>query len=148
MGEAIGPNEFKIAGLSVQRSGGGIACFIRHPSEHLPFLQAFFERTRRQYDQFNYLGEWHSHPSFHATPSEVDINTMQAIVIDQESDATFAILLIVRLVHSNAIEMSSVLFQSGQSPSTIKLVLPKVRGFTLLDAFLKRRWRIHRRHKR
>ncbi len=44
VGEALGPDEFKIIDLSVQRSGGGTACFVRHPDEHRAFLESFFTK--------------------------------------------------------------------------------------------------------
>jgi hypothetical protein len=51
----------------------------------------FFERYRR----FNYLGEWHSHPSFSVQPSFEDIESMTDIVENGNSTITFAVPLIV-----------------------------------------------------
>ena len=64
MGEDLGNGDFRVVEISVQRSGGTEACFIRNPEDHQTELDTFFARTGNDYSRFNYLGEWHSHPSF------------------------------------------------------------------------------------
>src|SRR5690242_9125070 len=73
VGEHVAPNIFRLVDLSVQEHGGTAACFVRRPEHHKPFLDDFFLRTGKNYERFNYLGEWHSHPSFPAVPSHVDV---------------------------------------------------------------------------
>ena len=97
VGEHLDRNTFRIADLSVQRHGGDNACFVRRPAHHKGFLDAFFASTGDAYDRFNYLGEWHSHPSFSTEPSGTDLLQMHEIVNDGPSAPPFAILLIVRL---------------------------------------------------
>src|SRR5690606_1513044 len=78
MGEHLYDDVFRIADITVQRSGGAKTCFVRQPHEHQAELNSFFERTGANYSRFNYLGEWHSHPSFDPLPSETDLQTMQS----------------------------------------------------------------------
>src|SRR5262245_2536321 len=73
MGEHIGDDAFRVADMTVQRSGGSQTCFVRRPHEHKRALDRFFERTGGDYARFNYLGEWHSHPSFAPVPSGTDL---------------------------------------------------------------------------
>jgi hypothetical protein len=79
-------------------------------------LEAFFKRTRREYQRFNYLGEWHSHPMFAVTPSARDHQTMQDIVEDPDVGARFAVLLVVRLEEGGNLEGSVTVYEPEYSP--------------------------------
>jgi hypothetical protein len=57
----------------------------------------FFDRTKHHYDRFNYIGEWHSHPSFAVRPSDVDVTAMHRLVSDPSFEGRFAVLMITRL---------------------------------------------------
>ncbi|GGN67268.1 Mov34/MPN/PAD-1 family protein [Oceanobacillus indicireducens] len=72
MGEHVNKNTFRISDITVQRRGGTVITFIRDIKESLQKLREFFKRTNHQYKQYNYLGEWHSHPSFSLSPSIQD----------------------------------------------------------------------------
>lgn len=96
MGEAIGDDEFRVVEASVQRTGGTEFSFVRDPDHHDAAIRAFFDRTKHDYTRFNYLGEWHSHPSFATRPSRDDTNAMQQLLAGGRIGATFACLLIVR----------------------------------------------------
>lgn len=61
-------------------------------------LESLFKRTKHDYRRFNYLGEWHSHPSFALYPSGTDNETMFDIVNDPNTGARFAVSLIVKIV--------------------------------------------------
>lgn len=97
MGEHVGPDTFRIADLTLDRGGGSFARFVRGVWRHRLGLEAFFRRTGNQFTKFNYLGEWHSHPSFPLDPSGADLSAMRAIVDDPAVGASFAVLMIVRL---------------------------------------------------
>jgi hypothetical protein len=97
MAEHVGPNEFRVADLTVQLQGGTFATFVRFVDSILAPLRAFFTATGRDYTRFNYIGEWHSHHSFQLSPSRRDDATMLEIVTDPSVGARFAVLLIVRL---------------------------------------------------
>jgi hypothetical protein len=77
-------------------------------------VEQFFERTGRDYERFNYLGEWHSHPSFTTRPSRSDVRSMYRIVSEPSVGANFAALVIVRLAARAELEMSACVFRPGQ----------------------------------
>lgn len=108
-GEHLGGEEFRIADISVQRGGGSVVHFVRDPSQHRPQLDEFFEKTGRDYTRFNYLGEWHSHPSFDPLPSGEDIATMREILASAEVGANFLVLVIARL-HGRSLQLSGTGF--------------------------------------
>lgn len=114
MGERLAADAFRIVELSVQRRGGSVASFVREPAEHADALVAFFERTGRRYERFNYLGEWHSHPSFLPTPSATDLGAMRGIVEDPAVGAHFAVLLVVRLDAGGGLAASATAVVRGR----------------------------------
>ncbi|MGU3362790.1 Mov34/MPN/PAD-1 family protein [Methylobacterium sp. M6A4_1b] len=103
MGEQLGHDRFRVVEFSVDETSGTAAHFVRSPEHHRAALDAFFRRTGTDYRRFNYLGEWHSHPSFPVLPSAEDVASMIDLVTG-ERDITFAALLIVRLRCSVRIE--------------------------------------------
>lgn len=106
MGEQITPGEFRVLEMTFQRHGGKIALFVRNARLALLALQQFFTRTEHRYHQYNYLGEWHSHPSFEARPSAKDHQSMVDVVCNPSTGANFIVLMIVRLGESVPIEAS------------------------------------------
>ncbi|MYH83268.1 hypothetical protein F4141_21515 [Candidatus Poribacteria bacterium] len=104
MGEHINEAEFRIVDLTIQKQLGSIAFFVRFVADIAKPLKRFFKRTGYNYRKFNYLGEWHSHPSFPPVPSQKDLQSMQEIVTDSDTGANFVILLIVQLKGEEKIE--------------------------------------------
>ena len=96
MAEHVGPNEFKVRDITVHRRGA-FASFVRRIEDAIGRLRQFFDRVSHDYTRFNYLGEWHSHPSFVPEPSMKDDMSMLQIVQDQTVGANFAVLLVVKL---------------------------------------------------
>lgn len=96
MGEHVGPDEFKVTKITVQKRGG-ISSFIRIIEDAVGKLNAFFRQSNNDYSRFNYIGEWHSHPLFTPYPSFKDDNSMLEIVMDETVGANFAVLVIVKL---------------------------------------------------
>jgi hypothetical protein len=80
----------------------------------------FFDRTQHQYKRFNYIGEWHSHPSFEVKPSPQDVETMVKLVTDPAFKGSFAILMIVRLDDGDVF-MGAWLFDPQGMARTIDL---------------------------
>ena len=119
VGEHIAPDTFSIADISFQRRGGTTAHFVRDPEHHRDFLAEFFARTGNDYQRFNYIGEWHSHPAVEPLPSEPDFVTMFDIVEDTDVGVNFAVLIIVRLHRWGRLELSATLFRSGVIPESI-----------------------------
>ena len=96
MGEQTDHDHFRVVEFSVDDVSGTRAHFPRDPDRHAEVLAAFFRRTSNDYRRYNYLGEWHSHPSFPISPSTADVRAMNDL-LDGERDIDFAVLLIVRL---------------------------------------------------
>jgi len=116
MGEHVRDEVFRVVSISVQRSGGSQTCFIRQPREHEAQLREFFARTGADYTRFNYLGEWHSHPSFEPVPSDTDLRTMQSIVDDSMVGVNFLALMIPRLGKRGRVELSAMAVRRGGPP--------------------------------
>lgn len=96
MGEHIGPNLFVVREMTVHRRGA-FASFVRRIEDAIGKIHAFFRETGHDYARFNYIGEWHSHPSFAPYPSRTDDLSMLQIVQDVAVGANFAVLLIAKL---------------------------------------------------
>jgi hypothetical protein len=56
-----------------------VARLVRSPEHHAIALEAFFRKTEADYQRFNYLGEWPSHPNFPVQPSAEDVASMQGL---------------------------------------------------------------------
>lgn len=96
MAEHVGVNMFVVRQITVHRRGT-FASFVRRIEEAWSTLARFFDKTKRDYERFNYIGEWHSHPSFEPLPSDRDHRSMEEIVSDHSVGAHFVALMIVKL---------------------------------------------------
>lgn len=121
-GEQRAPSDFVISDLTVQQRLGTIARFIVDLLQAARDALGFFERTEHRYTRYNYVGEWHSHPSFAVHPSSTDVASMRAIVRDRGFRGNFAVLMIARLDGSE-ITCGGWLFdpQGREHPITIEL---------------------------
>jgi len=114
MAEHIGINEFTVRKITIHHHGV-YAYFIRRIDDALGKLRSFFQKTEHNYSRFNYLGEWHSHPSFAPYPSRTDDISMLEIVQDDTVGANFAVLLIVKLNPGNQLIANAyTYFPDGQ----------------------------------
>jgi integrative and conjugative element protein (TIGR02256 family) len=118
VGEHQGSDDFALVGLSVQRRGGGRSHFQRDPIQAARFVDAAIAQAGGDAQRVNYLGEWHSHPSFSASPSVTDTAQMQSIVDDPDEPATFAVLIVVS-GRRTGLEMSATLFRGGHRPEPV-----------------------------
>lgn len=121
MGEHQGGDTFRLVDISVQTLQGTHSTFERDPEQHRAKLAEFFDRTGADYTRFNYLGEWHSHPSFAPLPSGKDMRTMRSIVSDPDVGVNFAVLIIVRLVHHGRLAMSATAILPDGSAQPVSL---------------------------
>jgi hypothetical protein len=113
MGEHVSEGVFRVKDLTVQRRGTFVS-FVREVGAALVPLRRFFRETGHDYVRFNYLGEWHSHPSFAPEPSPRDSESMWRIVEDPAVGANFAVLLIVRLGDEGELEGWATAYLSGR----------------------------------
>lgn len=115
MGEHLDEAEFRIVDLTIQKQFGSALYFLRLVRDVVGSLKRFFKQTGYNYRKFNYLGEWHSHPSFLPVPSQKDTQSMLEIVTDSDTGANFAVLLIVQLKDIHEIEATATVFlQDGR----------------------------------
>ncbi len=119
--EQLAPGRFRIVDFSLDPISGSHANFLRFLAFHHEALTVFFGKTGSDFSRFNYLGEWHSHPSFSAQPSREDIDTMTDLVENGSSEITFALLLIVRLRFWMWIDYSMTTFAQGYAPHQARL---------------------------
>jgi [CysO sulfur-carrier protein]-S-L-cysteine hydrolase len=144
VGENVAPDTFRLVDISVQHSGGTVTHFVRDPEHHREFLANFFARTGNDYKKFNYIGEWHSHPAFEAVPSGEDIASMFEIIEDPVVGVNFAILIIVRLLRWNRLQISATLFRPGVVPEGISVeidqdsAIPKAPVISRFMKFIRR----------
>lgn len=124
MGEHVRDDVFRVVDISVQRSGGSQIHFVRDPFSHAAQLEAFFARTGNDFTRFNYLGEWHSHPTFEPAPSSVDCLSMQSIVDNPDIGVNFLVLLVVKLAGRQRIAGTATVFRPH---------LPSMSGVVLSD---------------
>lgn len=115
MGEQINVDLFRIVDFSVDEHTGSAAHFVRSPEDHKAALDAFFERTGHDYARFNYLGEWHSHPSYSTRPSLEDVHAMTDLVTGERS-IDFSVLLISRLRFFRRLDVSTFVFSRHAPP--------------------------------
>lgn len=96
-GEQIAPSDFRVTELTFQQRHGTFAQFIVDLVQAAGDALGFFDRTEHRYTRYNYVGEWHSHPSFEVHPSSTDVATMRGMVRERGFKGNFAVLMIVRL---------------------------------------------------
>lgn len=125
MGEHIAEGTFAIREVTIQRMGGTFAAFLRTVQDMIHSLGAFFRATNNDYRRFNYLGEWHSHPSFAPVPSGTDHQTMRDIIDDPEVGALFVLLMVVKLDQSQQLSGSVTVYQPRGGQSEGKLIVEK-----------------------
>ena len=97
MAEHVARDTFAVRSITVHKRGT-FAAFVRRVEDVLAPLRSFFRRANQEYTRFNYVGEWHSHPSFAPVPSPRDDTSMREIVQDTRVGANFVVLLIVKLI--------------------------------------------------
>ncbi len=95
MARQIEPGSFEVVDFSVDEISGERSHFVRDHAYHNTFLGEFFEKTGHDYENYNYVGEWHSHPRLPVSPSITDIESMEELVYG-ERGIPFAVLLVVR----------------------------------------------------
>ena len=125
MGEHVDKAEFRIVDLTIQKQFGTAMFFLRLVRDAVGSLKKFFKQTGHNYRKFNYLGEWHSHPTFPPLPSLHDIKSMQEIVTDSDTGANFAVLIIVQLNRSQEIDVTATVFLKDGRFFTCELIKEK-----------------------
>lgn len=118
--EQVADGKFVVRDLSVQRDGT-FARFVRDPAQHRTFMRRFHMRMGNQPERFNYLGEWHSHPSFLALPSIPDLRQMQILIEDKEQLSSFLVLMVTKLGRHGGLIGSAFAFRRQMLPVRVRL---------------------------
>lgn len=119
-GEQLVPSNFLASDLTFQKRRGTFSRFIVDLIQSARDALQFFDKTQHRYERFNYIGEWHSHPSFNVYPSITDVKTMRELVRDPNFKGHFAILMITKL-ESETIKAGGWLFDPNGCEFQIKL---------------------------
>lgn len=121
-GEQLAPSNFLAAELTFQKRRGTFSRFIVDLLQAARDALQFFDRTQHRYARFNYIGEWHSHPSFDVYPSVTDVETMRELVRDPDFKGRFAVLMITKLEHKT-VQSGGWLFDPNGREFQIELEL-------------------------
>jgi len=113
MGEHVGEKVFRVKDLTIQHHGGSLAAFWRTVQDMITPLRNFFRATQQNFKRFNYLGEWHSHPSFLPEPSATDHKSMREMIEDPKLGANFVVLMVVKLNGAGQLQGSITVYQAG-----------------------------------
>ena len=128
MGEQIREGYFRIHEVTVQSNAGTTGSFLRTPRQATTALSRFFDETGHDYRRFNYLGEWHSHPSLSLEPSLKDHATMCRMLHDRTVGASFAALLILGLDSDMRLLTDASVYVRGLKPSKV-IVMGEPRSY-------------------
>jgi [CysO sulfur-carrier protein]-S-L-cysteine hydrolase len=126
MGKHIGVDEFQVTEITIQTDLGTFATFVRALSQALSSLNKFFQKTNHDFTHFNYMGEWHSHPSFLPKPSNKDFSTMIESINDNKIGANFLVLIVLKLGRLGSLEGSATVFYPHLPSSSCELVFSDV----------------------
>lgn len=113
-GEHVGEADFRIVEITAQTRGGRTSRFKRRSRPAIKALRKFSASYGQEYKKYNYLGEWHSHPTAPVLPSSVDQKTMQELLAHPEIRANFLVLIIVKLVAEGVEVFAMTFLSSGQ----------------------------------
>lgn len=124
LAQQLEDDSFRLIEHTVDQRVGTSSTFRRSVTQHSNALDEFLERHEHEFRKFNYLGEWHSHPTFSVQPSLKDHDTMQSIV-GGNGGLPFAVLLIVRLDYWFQLRASATVFRRDYESSPMELIFEK-----------------------
>ena len=119
--EQTAPGKFDLVGFTVDLEAGTRDRFDSLPELHSKQMDRILLANSDRAGRVDYLGEWHSHPTFPPMPSEIDLSSMSDMV--EHSGPSFAALVIVRLVGGASIQATITTFQRGQLPEAGQLLI-------------------------
>lgn len=135
--EQLAPGEFELVGFTVDLEVGTHNRFSSLPATHGEQLDRILTEHADRRGRVDYLGEWHSHPTFPPIPSDIDVASMTKMVDFYRP--SFAPLLIVRLLGTEMLETTFTTFQRGQPPEQGKLITDYKHRSELIYVTIKKR---------
>ena len=118
--EQLAPGKFELVGFTVDLDVGTHNRFASLPTTHGAQLDDILAANAGRSGRVDYLGEWHSHPTFPPVPSDIDVAAMTKMV--EENRPSFATLLIVRLLGAALLQATITTFQRGLPPEQGQLI--------------------------
>lgn len=118
--EQLAPGDFELVGFTVDLDVGTHNRFASLPNTHGAQLDDILAANSDRAGRMDYLGEWHSHPTFAPVPSDIDVAAMTKMV--EKSGPSFATLLIVRLLGTATLQATITTFQRGLPPEHGQLI--------------------------
>ena len=119
--EQLAPGKFELVGFTVDLDVGTHNRFSSLPTTHGTQLDDILAANADRKGRVDYLGEWHSHPTFPPVPSDIDVAAMTKMV--EKSGPSFATLLIVRLLGAAVLQATITTFQRGLPPEQGRLII-------------------------
>lgn len=88
--------------------------------EYKKFQKNYHKKYFFEYEKYNYIGDWHSHPSFSCLPSSYDI--AEAIDDFKKSNANFIIQIIIKIENDKLVG-NAFLYDKYNIASEIELII-------------------------
>lgn len=95
-------NNFNITHIYYSNvKGSSVFVYTPYTKKMVRFAKKFYKETNYNYEYYNYIGDWHTHPSFRCYPSPNDIVESRKDIIKLELD--FVISTIMKVEQDNLI---------------------------------------------
>ncbi len=98
--ERVNDDLFVINDIYFSRKQGTVS-FIQMiiGSDYHRFQNIYHKKHKFEYKKFNFIGDWHSHPSFSCNPSRYDVKEAKDDL--EHSNANFIVQCILKLINNN-----------------------------------------------
>ena len=108
--EQLDEGDFRVLEATRQLGDGTRSSFCREGTQARSDILAFHRQYGDRPQQFNYFGEWHSHPDAPLFPSPRDHATMIQLLADQAGAIDFLVLMLTRLSREDALEIGALAY--------------------------------------
>ncbi|MYK32090.1 MAG: hypothetical protein F4051_10345, partial [Boseongicola sp. SB0670_bin_30] len=130
--EQLDEGDFRVLEATRQLGDGTRSSFCREGTQARSDILAFHRQYGQRPQQFNYLGEWHSHPDAPLFPSPRDHATMIQLLADQAGAVDFLVLMLSRLSRAGGLEIGALAYLATGQQLPCEVELEKV-GQTMTD---------------
>ena len=130
----LGEGDFRVLEATRQLGDGTPASFCREGTQARNDILTFHRQYGERPQEFNYLGEWHSHPDGPLLPSPRDHVTMIQLLADQAGAAHFLVLMIARLSRAGSLEIAALAYLATGQQLPCEVELETESGTMMTDA--------------